>query len=337
MEKNLRFIIFIFIVQIAIILLSSCVEADTPNAKKNLQDQNLKGKDLNDKKEQKQINESKSFYYVAMGDSILIDKYAGNENCECGGASLFFKNKNLLFPSYKNKDLLSIIPNAKKIILAQDSAKIDDLFLQFTQLKQLKITPNLITVSIGGNDIVEILRSKSLLQSDKSHILNMLDEFSKKITAISMKLNELKKINNELIIMILNVYDPTDGLGYDFTSNKSNSFLDHKHKSQIYHIFYKFNEELMKISTINDYILIDIHSHFLGHGIFHNNRRNNPFYVNGKYWYHSNIIIDINQSGAHELRKLLYYEFQKNYIKQKTKSPEPKNNKPNNPNKTLYY
>ena len=58
--------------------------------------------------------------YVAMGDSISIDEYAGGLGR--GGASLLYRNHDDDFPEWKGRDLISSDPDATFALLAGDGA-----------------------------------------------------------------------------------------------------------------------------------------------------------------------------------------------------------------------
>jgi len=60
------------------------------------------------------------YVYVALGDSISIDEYAGGPGC--GGGSLLFRNRDDDFPEWRGRDLLSRDPAARFAMLASDGA-----------------------------------------------------------------------------------------------------------------------------------------------------------------------------------------------------------------------
>jgi len=238
---------------------------------------------------------SNSFFYLAIGDSVLIDKWPANNdpNCKCGGASLLYKNLDNKYPNYKNKDLVSIFPNAKMKVIAQDGATIDNLLNeQFSQIKKLPV-PDLLTLSIGGNDIVHYLYKYIHLASEES-AYRFIDSFGKKLKMVQLKLRSIVRQNPEIIVVILNIYDPTDGTGFNFYTGE---FLSFKKKKIIYNILNTINDQLRFLSNEENFIFIDIHKHFLGHGIFARAPQTK--------WYHPKVCIDVNKLGAHKLRTFI--------------------------------
>ncbi|MBU0730469.1 MAG: SGNH/GDSL hydrolase family protein [Proteobacteria bacterium] len=247
-----------------------------------------------------------SFIYVALGDSILIDKWAGGEDCNCGASSLLLENLNDKFPYYFGKDLLTLFADAKLISLAKDAALFEG-FLddQIDEFKSKKIIPDLVTISIGGNDLVQFLKTK-LHESNKPELNIFIANFEQNLLELEKFITYLNSQNEDIIIFLLNIYDPTDGLGFDFTRNE---FLSRSNNLKMYFLLNQLNTKLAVFSAKNNLQLIDIHSHFLGHGLSAVKYKDiNPFYDPGNdtFWYHPQVIIDVNGLGAHEIRKLLY-------------------------------
>jgi len=75
-----------------------------------------------------------SAVYVALGDSISIDEYAGGPGR--GGASLFARNRDDDFPEWRGRDLATLHPDLRYHLLAIDGGTTQTL-LDF-QLPQLE-------------------------------------------------------------------------------------------------------------------------------------------------------------------------------------------------------
>jgi lysophospholipase L1-like esterase len=91
--------------------------------------------------------------YVALGDSISIDDYAGGRGR--GGASLLFRNRDDDFPDWRGRDLCSTDPTTTFALLATDGAKTATLLdVQLPRLAALQVAPSLVTLTIGGNDVL---------------------------------------------------------------------------------------------------------------------------------------------------------------------------------------
>src|SRR3954465_15392529 len=86
--------------------------------------------------------------YVALGDSISIDDYAGGPGR--GGASLLFANRDDDFPDEGGRDLRSADPAAGFALLATDGATTATVLdRQLPRLAALGIRPDLVTLTIG--------------------------------------------------------------------------------------------------------------------------------------------------------------------------------------------
>jgi hypothetical protein len=91
--------------------------------------------------------------YVALGDSISIDDYAGGQGR--GGASLLYRNRDDDFPRWRGHDLVSGDPEAVFHLLASDGATTSTLLaVQMPRLIELQVRPTLVSVTVGGNDVL---------------------------------------------------------------------------------------------------------------------------------------------------------------------------------------
>ena len=83
--------------------------------------------------------------YVALGDSMSIDDYAGGPGR--GAASLLHRNRDDDFPDWAGRDLATAGLGVQ--VLARDGVTADVLQRQLPQVTQ---APALVTVTMGGND-----------------------------------------------------------------------------------------------------------------------------------------------------------------------------------------
>ena len=91
--------------------------------------------------------------YVALGDSISIDEYAGGPTR--GGASLLFRNRDEDFPEWRGRDLVSRDPGTRFALLATDGATTRTVRdMQLPRLAALGVRPTLVTLTVGGNDLL---------------------------------------------------------------------------------------------------------------------------------------------------------------------------------------
>jgi lysophospholipase L1-like esterase len=89
-----------------------------------------------------------SAIYVALGDSMSIDDYAGGAGR--GAASLLHRNRDADFPDWVGRDLAAAGYTAQ--VLARDGATSEDVL--YRQLPGIARPPDLVTVTMGGNDML---------------------------------------------------------------------------------------------------------------------------------------------------------------------------------------
>ena len=110
--------------------------------------------------------------YIALGDSVSIDLYpaldageidvavalertasAGNV-APIGAASLLYQNSEAHWPDFIGEDLVTLSPGIEMQNLAQDGATIGDVFGEQLPLIEASDDPALVTLTIGGNDLL---------------------------------------------------------------------------------------------------------------------------------------------------------------------------------------
>ncbi len=91
--------------------------------------------------------------YVALGDSISIDRYAGGEGR--GGASLLARNRDDDFPQWRGRDLATLDPTLSYHLLATDGGTTSTLLdAQLPRLEGSALAPTIVTLTVGGNDLL---------------------------------------------------------------------------------------------------------------------------------------------------------------------------------------
>jgi lysophospholipase L1-like esterase len=141
--------------------------------------------------------------YVALGDSISIDEYAGGHGR--GGASLLFLNRDDDFPEWQGRDLVSAEPSATFDPLASDGATTATLLdSQLPRLRALGIRPALVTVTIGGNDVLQAygdtVAARTVIVRVGAALSEVLDQLSSLLAPSGR-------------VVVGTVYDPSDGTG----------------------------------------------------------------------------------------------------------------------------
>ncbi|HEY9685091.1 MAG TPA: SGNH/GDSL hydrolase family protein [Oculatellaceae cyanobacterium] len=227
--------------------------------------------------------------YICVGDSMSIDCYPYYELSithpdvteRIGAASLLFKNQDEIWPEFKGKDLSSIHPDIRFCNLAEDGATTFD-FLDAGYLDLVKdtvATPSIVTVTLGGNDLLRILIAK-------------LDSIAEASAEVVTRYNKVMDMLTEglprAICVLSTIYDPTDGTG-DLPGFGSI-------KDQLRWLSF-VNEGIRDCAKRHSALLVDTHNHFLGHGL------SAP---PSERWYWAPNIIEPGARGANELRRLWY-------------------------------
>jgi lysophospholipase L1-like esterase len=139
-------------------------------------------------------------HYVALGDSISIDDYSGGPGR--GGPSLLLRNRDDDFPEWRGRDLLSRDARAELSLLATDGATTRTLLdSQLARLEHLPRPPSLVTLTIGGNDLLGTYGD-----SDRAQAL-----FPRIAEAVATTLQH--PLLQEPRVAVGTVYDPSDGTG----------------------------------------------------------------------------------------------------------------------------
>ncbi|HEY9732832.1 MAG TPA: SGNH/GDSL hydrolase family protein [Drouetiella sp.] len=233
-------------------------------------------------------------FYLALGDSMSIDHYPYQDACnggfagrkEIGAASLLFENEPLLFPDFGGDDLKTRFANIGYSNHAVDGATTEHLL---TDQRQAELQPfsgkrNLITLTLGGNDLLLIYTSTKL--SDTDALLDAMIALQRRYVRVVQLINKLLP-NSKLILTT--VFDPTDGTGVMasdrfFGDKLPIEFLD------------QFNNFVKKYASESGALLADVHQHFLGHGSNAGSATD--------FWYFAPSPIEPSYRGASEIRRV---------------------------------
>ena len=140
--------------------------------------------------------------YVALGDSISIDDYSGGPGR--GGASLLFANRDADFPEWRGRDLRTLDPGTTFSLLATDGATTRTLLQsQLPRLRALGPRPTLVTLTIGGNDLLGAYGDTDAARRVIAGVR----------AAVDLVLAELTGTAPTARIAVGTVYDPSDGTG----------------------------------------------------------------------------------------------------------------------------
>ena len=187
-------------------------------------------------------------HYVALGDSISIDDYAGGPGH--GGASLLFRNRDDDFPEWIGRDLVSRDPGATYASLATDGATTRTLLdVQLPRLAALSDAPTLVTLTIGGNDLLSAY-------GDSAH--------ARKVVALVCEVVRVALGHPSVVgaerVVVGTVYDPSDGTG-DATRLQLPEWPD------AVALIGELNDGLRQVARGNGAVIGEIAEHFRGHGL----------------------------------------------------------------------
>jgi lysophospholipase L1-like esterase len=229
--------------------------------------------------------------YVALGDSMSIDDYAGGAGR--GAASLLYHN-HPDWADFAGSDLATFLPGLEFRVLAFDGATSEGvLSLQVPALRSLPKAPRLITLTVGGNDLLTYF---GIAARDAGRAAGHLRSRLKRILASC-----IETLGGTGCVVVGNIYDPTDGTG-SIPGSGFPPWLDSLA------VLARFNETIAEVAGGFPVQFVDIHSHFLGHGV----RAQDPDFAHHHaedptVWYTQ--LVEPNARGAHEVRRLLWQAF----------------------------
>ncbi len=223
--------------------------------------------------------------YVALGDSISIDHYAGGDGR--GGASLLARNRDDDFPQWRGRDLATLDPTVGYHLLATDGATTTTLLdSQLRQLEASTIAPTIVTLTIGGNDLLGAYGDTQRAQEVVSVVRLRVGH------AVTRLRSVLRQPSDPVIIGT--VYDPSDGTG-------DASRVGLPPWPQVIDVLAELNTQLREVAAEHGARVADIHGYFLGHGLRAGNpAQGDPRPANRDLWLCN--VIEPNAWGASAVR-----------------------------------
>jgi len=199
-----------------------------------------------------------------------------------GAACLLYKNADERHPEFTGRDLVSRIPGVELQNLAEDGATIGDVFGSQLSLLEESEVPTLLTLSIGGNDLLSAFANRpvaSLLQGIVKDIGDGLEFLTE----------SLRRVRPNAALLMTTVYDPSDG------TRKIPGVFDNTGPLPIEAV-HDLNARIkMLASRLPRTALTDVHTHFLGHGVTAKE---------ADRWYWKRSLVEPNALGASEIRRL---------------------------------
>jgi lysophospholipase L1-like esterase len=226
--------------------------------------------------------------YVALGDSISIDDYAGGRGR--GGASLLYRNRDEDFPDWARRDLLSQDPGCTFHLLATDGATSGDLLdAQLPRLFELRLRPSLVTLTIGGNDVLSVY-------GDSRAARQAIEQVAATVSWTLGVLRPLLAASGRLLLGT--VYDPSDGSG-------DTSRLGLPPWPEAVGVIAELNDRLRLVAAEHGAAVADIGTHFRGHGIVAGDpAQPDPRPPSRELWYCH--VIEPNAWGASGVREAFW-------------------------------
>lgn len=234
--------------------------------------------------------------YLSLGDSISIDRYPALDQQEredapapisgLGAASLLHENDDRRWPEFVGRDLVSAREGIEWTDLSMDGATVTTVIeSQLPRLPKHVPEPTLVTLTVGGNDFLRLLGSAHeegdvAARLRKDFVEEILSGFRKILRRLDARVPEGR-------VVVGTVYDPTDGTGALRDGRERSALLEHLHN---------LNRGLEEIAADFGARTVDIHDHFLGHGL----SEDDP----SQRWYWNPMIIEPSARGASEVRRL---------------------------------
>jgi lysophospholipase L1-like esterase len=192
---------------------------------------------------------SDEFLYVALGDSISIDLYAGGPGR--GGPSLLTRNRDDDFPQWRGRDLATRRPGCRLELLALDGGTVETVLgVQLPQLVRLGRRPDLVSLTVGGNDLLQAYGDTAAARVVVREVRAGVDR----------ALGELRDLAPEAPVLLGTVYDPSDSTG-DAAALGLPTWPD------AVAVLAELNGALRTAADAHGARVADIHAAFLGHGI----------------------------------------------------------------------
>ncbi len=218
--------------------------------------------------------------YLALGDSLSIDKFAGPG---LGAASLLHRNQDQFHAEFVGRDLVHLNPACRLLNRAEDGQTSEGVLDQLDHLPR-EPGSTLISLTVGGNDLIALLNHGS---RDLTEVLARIESI----------VRFLKGYYPDSTVLLGNVYDPSDGTGRVQSG--------HDRFTPGLPVLGQLNGNLRELAAATGARLIDIHGHFLGHGMRHADRGYAHYRPDDPTGW---ICFDIepNVRGSSEIRRLFW-------------------------------
>lgn len=207
---------------------------------------------------------------------------AAGEVAPLGAASLLYRNVDEKYPEFSGNDLVSRWPDIGISNFAEDGATIGDVFgTQLTQLGESE-EPTLITLSIGGNDLLSAVEGRPVADLLARIVEDVAEGYE-------FLLQSVRRARPEASIILTSVYDPSDG------TKKIPGLFDGSGPLPLDSLLDLNARIAVMAQTTKDCAFADVHAHFQGHGVTAKEKDR---------WYWKRSWIEPNAVGASEIRRV---------------------------------
>lgn len=193
---------------------------------------------------------------IAVGDNLSID--SASVGAHRGSASLLYRNRDAEWPEFRGRDMVTRDPAVRLLMFGQDGATVKTTLSQ--QMKRVGNAddPVLVYVTAGAKDLLRLGDS-----------VNDADQYYKALTSV---FDELGRRLAEAYFLLGNIPDPGGELP----------------------LLAEYNAAIADVAREQGASLIDICSHFEGHG---------PLAADDAWLTPA---LDPTPNGAHQIRTLLW-------------------------------
>lgn len=221
---------------------------------------------------------------MALGDSISIDDYAGGSGG--GGASLLAANRDDDFAEWRGKDLRTQRPGLPVHLLATDGGTSRSLLEdQLPRLQRLGAEPSVVTVTVGGNDVLSCYGDTRAAVDAIRAVADRLDAALAAVAALAAP---------AAVVVVGTVYDPSDGTG-------DAAQVGLPPWPEVVDVLAQLNAALRAMALRHSARVADIHGGFVGHGLAAGNpAQGSPRPANRDLGYCN--VIEPNAWGANGVR-----------------------------------
>lgn len=227
-------------------------------------------------------------HYVALGDSVSIDDYSGGPGR--GGPSLLFANRDEDFPEWRGYDLRTADPATAFSLLATDGATTRTLLdTQLPTLAALRVRPTVVSLTIGGNDLLGAYGDTG---AAREVILRVRTALARALPQVVDCLSPSGRV------VVGTVYDPSDGTG-DAVRLGLPPWPD------AVQVIEELNEDLRAVAARQGAAVAEIAEHFHGHGLLAGDPTSpGPRPADRDVWFCN--VIEPNAWGASGVRAALW-------------------------------